>query len=182
MGAVAVQIPERGALRGGFRLDARRAVGEVRGQPSHQAAPHQRPQRDPVIRNLLGMWRVGIAIRGQLQRAETQNARRAAFMTRPAVRSRRDVVAQAAAHDDATREAAVGCEHRANDGAGRHQGGVFPALRGVLDKARLGAAREPELFPEARADRKLPDIRVRRVDERARRQLHPARLDRAVGP
>ena len=87
------------------------------------------------------MWRVGIAIRRQLQRAETQNARRAAFMARLAVRSRRDAVAHVAADDDVTSEAALGREQRLALVFVPGVGGVFPAFRGVSIK-RVSERRE----------------------------------------
>src|SRR5687768_5953849 len=86
------------------------------------------------------------------------------------------------ANDYAASDAAFWCEQGLGLIAIPCVGCVLPALSRVLDEPGLSAFLEFEFLPEARADRKLPRVRIRRVDELAARQFHPTRLDRAVRP
>src|SRR5687767_13526512 len=86
------------------------------------------------------------------------------------------------ANDDTARDAALGREQGFGLVLVPCVRRVLPAFGGVLDEAGFCTLCELELLPEARADRKLPCVRIRTIDELAARQFHPARLDCAVGP
>src|SRR5688572_8894960 len=103
-------------------------------------------------------------------------------MTGLAIGARRDAVPHAVANEHAAGDAAFRREQRLALILVPGVRGVLPAFGRVLDEARFGALPECELLPEARADRKLPSVRIRGIDECAARQFHPSRLLCAVGP
>ena len=164
-------------MRGAF-------IHEVGAPPAKASLLGERAQRHHAGQERFTVNRVRIAIGRQLQRVESQRSRPLRSVTRAAIAHRRNAVLPAGRDVGDTRQSVI-----------RRQGGVrafvvpvvarkHPAVaRRTPDHARLDPfAVEVELLPEPRSHRKVPRVRIGRVDRGPRRQIHPALLGGAVGP
>ena len=180
--AIAMQIAESRTLRRG--ASPRCADGDA-PPASRQEGPSRSSRRgraDPAV----GVRRSGIAVRRQLERAESENLRTTSLMASLAVVHAGDRVRPPVAERVGVAPAPLRHQSGVLSVLAPGVGGVGPAIRSALHEAGLHpAAVEGELLPQAGPHGEHPGFRVRAVDDRTRRDArssgawrrHPSRED-----
>src|SRR5215217_3412177 len=128
------------------------------------------------------MRRIRVAVRRELQCGHAEHVYRTGLMAGAAIHLRGNRVPDAVANEHALPDARLRGEHGVSLVRVPHVGRIPPAGARLLHEARFRASAEPELLPDPRPHGKLPDVRIRGVDELALRNVEPPGLLRAIGP